>query len=152
MASTILAIAVIGISLPLTAAHQNAASVHDQNAALILARQLMEEIAAKPLSDKSASAHLGPESGESTRGQFDSADDYHQYSDQTQNMKDLSGAPIPFRPGLNFTRHVTVEYRNSPSGQPVATGDYALITVRAKSPSGQEVKIFRLMTKQVLSY
>ena len=152
MASTLLAIAVIGIALPLSAAHQNAALVRDQNTALLLARQLMEEIASKPLADKSDTGRLGPEAGESARPQFDSADDYDTYQDDTRQMKDSSGAFLPFSPGVYFTRHVSVEYRNSPAGAPVTTGDYALVTVRVRSQSGQEVKVARLMAKQVISY
>ena len=152
MASTLLAIAVVGIALPLTAAHQQAAAVRDQNSALILARELMEEIASKPLGDGSSSGTLGPEPGESSRAQFDSADDYHQYADDTRQMKDLSGDALPFTAGVQFTRSVTVEYRTSPAGPPAPTGDYALVTVRIRAQSGQEVKIARLMTRQVTSY
>jgi hypothetical protein len=152
IASTVLAIAVIGVSLPITAAHQQASAVRDQNMALLLARQLIEEIASKPLCDHGSVCHLGPESGETDRAKFDSADDYHGYADTSQGLKDLSGHGVPFVSGVNFRREVTVEYRLGPSGPPAASADYALVTVRVTAPGGQAITIARLMTKQVSSY
>jgi hypothetical protein len=152
MASTILAIAVIGVSVPLSAAHQQASAVRDQNMALLLARQLVEEIASKPLCDQGATCHPGPEAGETDRSRFDSADDYHGYSDSTENLKDLGGHSVPFGSGLSFRREVTVEYRKGPSGPPACPADYALVTVRVTAPGGYSVKLARLMTRQVVTY
>jgi hypothetical protein len=151
MASTVLAIAVVGIALQLSAAHQQAGAVREHNLSVLLAKQLLEEIAAKPLCDKGATCHLGPESGETSRSQFDSADDYHKYTDDTQAIKDLTGAEIPFG-GLTFRREVSVEYRTSPAGAPEQAGDFALVTVRVKAPGGYTAKISRLLTRQKVTF
>ena len=151
MASTVLAIAVVGIALQLSAAHQQAGAVREHNLAVLLSKQLLEEIAAKPLCDKGTTCHLGPETGETSRSQFDSADDYHNYVDNTQALKDLTGAEIPFG-GLKFRREVSVEYRTSPAGAPEQAGDFALVTVRVKAPGGYTAKISRLLTKQKVTF
>jgi hypothetical protein len=148
IASTVLAMAVIGISLPLAASHRQATAVRDQNLAVILAKQLLEEISAKPLCDKGAICHPGPEVGESKRFEYDSADDYHGYRDDTESMKDLAGNPLPFGPGHSFKREVTVEYRLGPSGPPALEADYALLSVQVRAPGGHTVTICRLLTKQ----
>src|SRR5687768_7674631 len=43
MASTVLAIAVVGLSVQLSAAHQQAGAVREHNTAVLLAKQLLEE-------------------------------------------------------------------------------------------------------------
>ena len=151
MASTVLAIAVVGIALQLSAAHQQAGAVREHNLAVLLAKQLLEEIAAKPLCDKGITCHLGPESGETSRAQFDSADDYDKYSDDTRAIKDLTGADIPFG-GLKFKRDVTVEYRTSPAGAAQQQGDFGLVTVRVKAPGGYTARISRLLTRQKVTF
>jgi hypothetical protein len=152
MASTVLAIAVVGISVQLSAAHQQAGAVREHNTAVLLAKQLLEEIAAKPLWDGTGTTRLGPEPGETARSHYNSADDYNKYMDDSEAMKDLTGATVPFGPGLKFKRDVTVEYRNSPAGAPVQAGDYALATVRVKAPGGYTVKISRLLTRQRVQF
>ena len=152
MASTVLAIAVIGLSVQLSAAHQQAGVVREHNTAVLLAKQLLEEIAAKPLCDRGSTTRLGPEPGETARSLYDSADDYHKFMDDSEAMKDLTGATVPFGSGLKFNRDVTIEYRISPAGPPVQAGDYALATVRVKAPGGYTVKISRLLTRQKVQF
>src|SRR4051812_26117521 len=98
MASTVLAIAVVGIAGPLGAASEQSELVRERGTALVLARQLLEEIASKPLCDGGTSCNLGPEraAGESGRSKFDSADDYHQYHDSTADLYNLSGQRVAY--------------------------------------------------------
>ena len=152
MATTLLAIAVVGIAGPLGAASEQSRMGDERGAALILARELMEEIVAKPLCDGGTTCHLGPESGESDRSKFDSADDYHLYHDTTTDMKNLSGNTLAFSAGAVYTRDVTVEYRTSPSGASAASGDYGLVSVTVTTPHKQTVQIWRLQTKESLTY
>ena len=121
IASTILAIAVVGIAGPLGAASQQAKVVRERATALVLARQLMEEITAKPLWDGGTTCRPGPESGELGRANFDSADDYHNYNDRTDDLKNLSGSRLAFENNALFRRAVTVEYRATPAGAAAAT-------------------------------
>jgi hypothetical protein len=152
MASTLLAIAVVGIAGPLGAACEQSRMGDERGAALVLARELMEEIVAKPLCDGGATCHLGPESGESNRAKFDSADDYHLYHDTTKELKDLAGQTVAYSTDKIYSRDVTVEYRATPNGASTTSGDFGLVTVSVTTPHKQVVQIWRLMTKQTITY
>lgn len=147
-ASVVLAIAVIGVAGPLTAASEQAAISQENATAVVLAKELIEEIAAKPLMDGGGgSSHLGPEagSGETSRATFDSADDYHAYTDSSASLTNVAGNRVAVPSG--FRRSVNVEYRTTPSGAAAATGNYAIITVTVTTPHGQKLAIARMMTK-----
>jgi len=147
-ASVVLAVAVIGIAGPLTAASEQAQISQENATAVVLAKELIEEIASKPLMDGGGgTSNLGPEtsSGETSRGTFDSADDYHTYQDSSATLTNVAGNRVDVAAG--FTRSVNVEYRATPSGVAASTGDYALITVTVTTPHGQKLVIARLMTK-----
>jgi hypothetical protein len=150
VASTVLAIAVVGIAGPLGAASEQSKVLKERGTALVLARQLMEEIAAKPLQDGGSTCQLGPESGETDRSKYDSADDYHGYHDTTASLNDLSGQSAGFDASVVYSRDVTVQYRNSVAGSSVPSGDYGLVTVSITTPHQQVVKISRLLCKEVL--
>ncbi len=147
-ASVILAVAVVGIAGPLTAAGEQARVSQENSTAAVLARELMEEIASKPLLDGGTTCHLGPETaaGETTRANFDSADDYHGYHDGSSDMTTLGGTRLSIAPG--YSRDVTVEYRATPSGASASSGDFGLVTVCVTTPHKQVVKISRLLAKQ----
>jgi hypothetical protein len=152
VASTFLAIAVVGIAGPLGAAHEHANVLQERSAAIVLARQLLGEIASKPLLDGGTTCHLGPEAGETDHTKFDSADDYSGYTDSTATMRDLSGALVGFDTTNPYTRAVTVEYRSSIAGTATTSGDFALVTVTVTTPRKQVVKVSKLLTRQVLAY
>jgi hypothetical protein len=154
MASTILAIAVVGIAGPLSAAHEHSRVIEEQSSALLLARQLMEEISAKPLWDGGTSCNLGPEAGagETSRGKFDSVDDYHNYGDDTDSFKDLSGSSVSLKVDGKYTRAVKVEYRTTPTGAATTSGEFALVTVTVTTPHNVAVKLSRLFSKQSLTF
>lgn len=152
MASTVLAIAVVGIAGPLGAASEQANILQERGTALVLARELLEEIAAKPLCDGGTTCHLGPETGETSRAKYDSADDYHLYHDTTSALKNLSGQSVGFDPNAIYSRDVTVEYRTSASGVSASSGDYGLVTVSVTTPHKQVVKLARLLCKEALAF
>lgn len=148
-----LAIAVVGIAGPLIAAHEQSGVVHERATALALARQLLGEIASKPLLDQGTSSNLGHEAnrGESDHTRYDSADDYHGYSDTTAGMRDLSGNVVGFADTNPYTRAVTVEYRATIAGPATTAGDFALVTVTVTSPRKAVVKVSQLLTRHTLA-
>jgi hypothetical protein len=152
IASTILAIAVVGIAGPLGAASEQGKLLRERATALVLARELMEEIAAKPLLDGGTSCHQGPESGETSRALYDSADDYHNYHDATSELRDLSGHALGFSGDGYFNRDVTVTYRTTPAGADTTSGDFGVATVTVTTPHKLTVKITRLLCKETLTY
>jgi hypothetical protein len=153
IASTILAVAVVGIAGPLGAASAQGRLVRERATALILARELMEEVAGKPLVDASGTAHLGPESGETSRSQYDSADDYDGYQDTTHNMRDLSGGSLSFGTGLGaFSRSVAVQYRTTMTGTATTSGDFGVVTVTVTTPNKLTVSLTRLLCRDTRSF
>jgi hypothetical protein len=150
IAATLLAVAVVGIAGPLGAASEQARHGQERGAALVLARELMEEIVARPLCDGGTTCHLGPESSECDRTQFDSADDYNGYSDTTREIKNYSNKSIPFDRANLYTRSVSVGYRNAPSSASTTSGDFAMVTVSVTTPHNQVVQIWRLLSKETL--
>lgn len=152
IASTLLAIAVVGIAGPLGAASEQSKTGQERGAALVLARELMEEICSKPLLDGGTTCHLGPESGESDRSKFDSADDYHLYHDSTAELKTLTRQTLSYSSAQVYTRDVTVEYRSSPTAASATSGDFGLVTVTVTTPHKQTVQIWRMLTKETLVY
>ena len=154
MASVVLAIAVVGVAGPLAASGEQAQMVRERGAALTLARQLLEEIASKPLCDGGTTCRLGPETstGETSRDKFDSADDYHGYTDKTDHLSTLAGQTVFFAAGKAYTRAVTVEYRATLAGNATTSGDFGLVTVNVTTPQNQTITISRLFTKHSVSY
>jgi hypothetical protein len=152
IASTILAIAVVGIAGPLGASSEQGKMVRERATALILARELMEEIASRPLLDGGTTCRQGPESGETSRALYDSADDFHNYHDSTKDLRDLGGRALTFKDDGEYTRNVTVEYRTSIGGTAASAGDFGVVTVTVTTPHKLTVTISRLLCKQTLSY
>lgn len=154
MASTVLAIAVVGIAGPLGAASEQSKLVRERASALVLARELLEEISAKPLCDGGTVCHQGPEisSGETDRSKYDSADDYNLYHDSTAELRNLSGSKIAFDASAVYSRDVTVEYRATLAGAATTAGDFGLVTVRVTTPHKQVVSVARLLCKETLGF
>jgi hypothetical protein len=154
MASVVLAIAVVGIAGPLAASAEQAEMIRERGTALVLARQLLEEIAAKPLCDGGVTCHLGPETGagETSRDKYDSADDYHGYHDSTDRLTSLAGQTVPFTAGATYARDVTVEYRATLAGNAATSGDFGLVTVAVTTPHRQVISICRLLTRTAQTF
>jgi hypothetical protein len=154
MASVLLAIAVVGIAGPLGAASTQSRLGQERGTAVGLARELMEEIAAKPLVDSGTVKGIGPESaqGETDRSKFDAANDYNGYTDSTTGLKNLAGGTVAFPASATYTRSVAFEFRASPNGVAVGSGDYGVVTVTVTTPHKQSVKVSRLLTNVVMAY
>lgn len=160
MAAAVLGMATVAIVGPIVTARQQTEAVAGVGAALALARQLMEEVAAKPYADPDdGNILLGPDAGETSRDLFDNVDDYHGYSDATKSLRSVDGDTVETvnatrAPAVAFARRVTVEYRAGPTGPSVAVGDFALITVSVKpvdekgaAVAGEGVELSGLVTR-----
>ena len=148
VASTILAVAVIGLVGPLTASSQQSEVMAQSSMALSLGRQLINEIASKPYTEPNGTIATGPQSGQTSRGQYDSIGDYNGYSDSTTAMKAVDGTSLSFGLGNDmYTRSVSVQYVKSPGGAAAGTtSNYALVTVTVTPPAGPSVQLSRFIT------
>jgi prepilin-type N-terminal cleavage/methylation domain-containing protein len=152
MASTVLAAAVVAMIAPLCASHRQAEAMTEATTATGLARQLLEEIAAKPFDDPNGATQLGPEAGETSRALYNNTDDYDGYTDATiaaggvGQIAMLDGSTVSIANGQGYLRSVTVRYLSGRAGPVAATGEYALVTVTVTAPSGRLVQLQRVVT------
>lgn len=142
IASVILAAAVLAIGETLNASAQHAAASQQQATAISLARQLLEEIAAKPFDDPDSD-----ESGTIPRSAFDDVHDYAGYTDFSDALAPLGGSAVNVGGGTRFTRTVTIQAQKPSLATPAPTNDFALVTVAVTTPGGKGVKLSKLMTR-----
>jgi Tfp pilus assembly protein PilV len=144
IASVVLAAAVIGISGALTTSYQQSRFLDQTATALSLARELMEEIAAKPFSDPDGIA----EASYPTRATRDNVADYHNYTDQSTTLATISGTVRNLTGSDVYTRAVTVTAGPKPSqlAASASIDNFKTVTVLVTTPSGQKVTISQLMT------
>jgi MSHA pilin protein MshD len=149
IASFIVAVATIGVGTMLAASSHQSEAMSDASVSQALARQLMEEIASRPIEDLSGRISLGPESGETTRSLFDQIDDYHGHTDTTSGIQMLDGTSIDLGTGLSYTRSVAVQYRNTPSGVASTSEEapFCVVTVTVTASDGKPVKLARLFAR-----
>lgn len=168
IASAVLAIAMIAIGGSLSATVQQSAVVEQDSTALLLARELMEEITAKPYMDPDSgtittatvaaanqaaarAASLG--STIPPRASYNDVGDYNGYSDtidSTHLATSLQGSTASVTNNRSYTRSVSIQFSTTVNGSAVTSGDYALITVTVTAPDGHCVQISRLATNTTL--
>jgi type II secretory pathway pseudopilin PulG len=137
IASVILAVAAMGIVSLLLAAQEQQTALQEQSTAVLLAKQLMEEIAAKPFGSATPS-------GVRSTAQY--ANQYNGYQDTTNAIRTLSGETISPGDGQTFTRKVTIANAPTPTGSTAPLSDLQLVTVTVTAPSGQKVSLSKLLT------
>lgn len=144
IASVVLAICVVGISASLTATTRQSKSLEEDATALLLARQMIEEVSAKPFLDPDTGT---VNSREATRSLYDNVYDYNGYSetvDAAHPVASLQGKTVAVTNGRAYTRAVAVDLRSAPGGPSSSTGNFAMVTVTVTPPSGRAVSVSRL--------
>jgi Tfp pilus assembly protein PilV len=152
IASVVLALCVVSVAGVLSASHQQSQYLSHESQAISLGRELIEDIAATPFNDPddAASRDRGPDNPAEAAGRshFDNLDDFHAYTDTSDEIESLSGATVDASAGLGgtFTRTATVSYREVPAGPTTDDGQYALVTVTVTTPGGRDVTFHHLAT------
>lgn len=144
IASVVVAASVIAISTALNFAYANSARLDDDEAAVALARQLMEQLASLPFRNNTAAR--------------DSILDYNGYSDTfSPTGSSRNGATVPAGSGRPYQRQVSVSFRQVPTPQnanaatttllPSAedTG-VAVVVVTITTSNGRTVQLSQLFT------
>ena len=150
IAVVVLTIAVGAMMGPLSASYQQTRTVSQTTTAITLAQQLLDEILSKPFIDPTdLSTTLGPEADEPSRAAFDNMDDYNGYHDSTNTnasdaMKTASGSTVAWNSSDTYSRAVTMEYRATPDGPAVASGDYLVVSVTVTMPHNNKVTVQRI--------
>jgi hypothetical protein len=144
----LLAIASVAVVGPICASHQQRAQAEETTTAAALARELMQEIAARPFVDPNEPASgLGKDTGESERADFDNLDDFHGYHDTTAALQTIDGVSITSETSGVYSRDVLMEYRSGPAGPAAPTGDFLAATVTVTTPSGQAFALQRVFAR-----
>jgi len=149
MASVILAILVLGVFGSLCAAYQQSASVCANATAVLLARQLADEIVSKPFIPSNP---LGS-GGSQPRSSFTDVSSYNSYWDKSTSMPTLAGGTVALT-GPNdayYKREVSVTPGVAPSIDAISPPtDFAIVTVTVTCPNGQTVSIPELVANYSL--
>jgi type II secretory pathway pseudopilin PulG len=147
-ASVVLAAAVIGISGSLSASYQQTAVHGDNASALDLARELMEEVAAKPFTVTGTNASGWP--AVTDRNLYDTIDDFNGYEDTSSSIKLSDGSTVDVGNGGTFTRKVTVT-NAVPTGLTGTASDFAEVTVRVSTPHSDDVTLTQICLKTTVA-
>lgn len=148
IASVVLAIAIVAIAGTLAASYQQNAIRGNTTSAMNLARQLMEEIAAKPI-DLPAGQTNNPgwQNGQTDRRQYDTIDDYNGYTDFSGTIQAADGSTVNLSEGGTYQRSVTVQSGAVPAGLTGPAADFVMVTVSVKMPHSQNMSVSQLMTR-----
>lgn len=157
IASVILAVAVVGIAGMLAAAYQNSKDQVSSAEATQLARQLMEEISARPFEvpPGSASDAIGWSGGNRNRSTYDDILDYHGYTDESTKITTLDGTTHAFGTAGPYTRSVSVTAGPVPPGHaPAQTTNenddpikkFKHVQVTVTRPTGASIVLSKLFT------
>jgi Tfp pilus assembly protein PilV len=143
IASVVLAVAVIGVATTIAASHQQTGAVGSDAAAVATARQLMEEIAAKPL--VATDATPGWAGGQQNRLNYDTISDYAGFT-ETSPVNTLEGHKMQVGPDA-FVRTVTITYPTTVFGTTTAAGEFALVEVSVTGSQGSGCTLRRLVAR-----
>jgi hypothetical protein len=157
IASFVLAIAVVALATALGSASSQSRAMDVDAVSLSLARQLMEEILARPFDRPVAGDHAGWKAGNRNKGQYDDIADFNGFADDagfpSNNAAGGGGGGIGFGAvDLSFHRSVTFTHRATPGGPDVADGDFGMIavTVTSDMPGSMPVTLYRLVCRAPL--
>jgi prepilin-type N-terminal cleavage/methylation domain-containing protein len=149
IATVVLCIATVGIAQLLGISAQQSVAMRHQSISLELAKQLMEEIASKPVADSTGNISLGHETGENSRSQYDTIDDYNGYTDTTDSITMLDGTTVDLGDGLTYRRSVAVQYRMTPSGASTASASapFCVVTITVGPDNSETTQLTRLFAR-----
>jgi len=151
VASVVLAMAVVGVAGTLTATYQSMSSSAGTTEAVAMARQLIEEISAKPFAVPATEVdNPGYLDGATNRASYDTIGDYQGYADTSNTIKKLDGASVAAGSGGVFARSVTITAGVRPTGHTAPAADFALIAVSVTKPNGEIIKVSQLVTNATI--
>jgi Tfp pilus assembly major pilin PilA len=151
IASVVLAAAVVGIAGTLAASYKQSAVRGNVTTGLVLAQQLMEEIASKPMELAAGQTNKpGWASGQTDRRQYDTIDDYNGYADTSGSIQTKSGTNVDLGDGDSYTRSVSVQTSARPTGMTGPVADFLLVTVTVQMPRSQSINVSQLFTRATI--
>lgn len=147
IASVILAMSVLAVTQAITAGHAQLADGLRRQRAIELAEAMVEEITARPHDDPDGASALGPDAGESGRGDFDNRDDYHGLSETPGLLADAFASPLP-EPYQGFNRAVSITDTTVSLG-PLGSQPALVVTVTVSLPDGRSWPLTRILPEPI---
>lgn len=150
IASTVLAAVVVAVGASLSASVRQSAVLEQETTGLMLARQLMEEIAARPFLDPDTGT---ASSREASRALYDNVGDYAGYQDTisaAQPATTIQGKAAAVTGGKPYARSVAVQFRATATGTATSSGNFALVTVTVTMPDGRNVSVSRMVANTTM--
>ena len=129
MASSILLIAVLSVTVPFASAARNERADSRQTLAVALAQEMMDEVLSKRFYDSDPNSRPGPEPSETGRSLFDNYDDYDGYTEAAGNVRSFQGTPCTDGLAADLSRSVSVSYVRVPGQGASDPCTYVLIQV-----------------------
>jgi prepilin-type N-terminal cleavage/methylation domain-containing protein len=153
IASVVLAVAVVGIAGTLAASYQQARDQVSVAEATQLARQLIEEISARPFEVPAGSPSnaVGWSAGNPNRAIYDDISDYHGYTDNSTSITTQAGVVQSFGTAGPYERFVTVTEGPVPQGHTAPAIDFKQVKVTVTRPGGSAVVISKVFTRANLA-
>ncbi|MBK8270841.1 MAG: prepilin-type N-terminal cleavage/methylation domain-containing protein [Planctomycetes bacterium] len=149
LASTILAIIAATATLPFSAGVQNATEAGRMEQAVELGESMMEEVLARSFFGPSQTTPTpGPESGETTRMNYDSVDDFAGYSESDKVLRNFKSNAVGDPSTDGFWREVAVAYVTYPNQQPGDTNSLIRVTVKVYYQNTLLVTLDRLVSRE----
>jgi hypothetical protein len=145
IASTILASASLTVTYAVVAGQQQARSSEDTLHAVDLAEDLIDEILRHPYDDPDGASDFGPETGETTRADFDNADDYHDYLEDAGTLRDAQGVAYPDEYQGFFRRVIVVASTQTVAGLDDIDGVVVRVRVNDVAGTNPEATIVRFI-------
>jgi prepilin-type N-terminal cleavage/methylation domain-containing protein len=136
VASVVLAILVLGVVGSLTTSYAQSQIVRSNGTAVMLVRQLVDEMSAKPYSSSIA---LSPGAG--TRSSFTSVNNYADYSDTSTSITTLNGGTLDATGADVYTRQVSAAYATPSIDTASPPNSFAIVNVTVTGPNGKSVTI-----------
>ena len=148
IATVFLAVSVVGVAGTLSAASESGAWVNQSANCQTLVRRTDRRNLQQVVHQQPNPGHIA---GVNVRSSYDDAADYDGYTDSTTTgMTTLQGTAIDFGDGETYTRTAAFEYRATPGGSKVSSGDFGMATVTVTSSAGASVQLQRMISISVL--
>lgn len=143
LAVMVLQVAVLGMIYTVNAGYAHMAEGDNIVYASRLGEELAEEILARAYEEPSGSASLGPDTGESSRADFDDIDDYHGYSEAAGSLLLFDGTDHDSEL-QEYSRSVTVTASTLDISDTISVSG-KLVVVTVTYPSGRILTLSRFV-------
>lgn len=115
--------------------------------AVMLGRELMEEVLSRPFAAPGYDGITAGHSAGDIRTNYTYISDYSGYTDSTSAIEDQGGDSLTVGNGRVYTRSVSVTYKSFSYPYAPPAQDCALVGVTVTEPTGRSITLYRVATR-----